>query len=219
MCLCNVSYSVVSHHMVLCPGQSLLPATHQIVKLYHIVSLCIMSCCITSRVVVRVHLIPDSFVLCHIQYQLPQHLNASSAATLRSFSKVMLAKTCSTLVQRCWWAREREPKRRHLSPHPDIHSSSCHGKATQRAPPRLQWEVRWLGCSWHEGQTIRALQAPRHRRGDSAPWFACHSISPGEAYGMTRSAPLTWLFIQFAQTWEWARCPGRPLPTPHSHFH
>lgn len=107
--------------------------------------------------------------------------------------------------------RERGEKRGHLSPRPDIHSSSCHGRATQRAPEDSNEKSAGLAAADMRGKLLGPLQAPRHRRGDSAPWFACHSISPGEAYGMTRSAPLTWLFIQFAQTWEWARCPGRPL--------
>lgn len=51
-----------------------------------------------------------------------------------------------------------------------------------RSPPRGLLD----GCSWHRGQTIRALHAPCHCESDSSPWFP-------------------WLPITWIRQLEWAK--------------
>lgn len=56
--------------------------------------------------------------------------------------------------------RERGEKRGHLSPRPDIHSSSCHGRATQRAPEDSNEKSAGLVAADMRGKLLGPCRLP-----------------------------------------------------------
>lgn len=56
--------------------------------------------------------------------------------------------------------RERGAKRGHLSPRPDIHSSSCHGRATQRAPEDSNEKSAGLVAADMRGKLLGPCRLP-----------------------------------------------------------
>lgn len=99
-----------------------------------------------------------------------------------------ICSACKKLTTEDWGHKSIGEK--NLSTHSDIHSSSCLKRSKRQSctPPQRSPQRGLLdGCSWHWGQTIRALHAPCHCESDSTPWFPCH--------------PITWV-----RQLEWAKC-------------
>lgn len=128
-------------------------------------------------------------------YQRENYLATSSMAEHVFFCGIFewlfietICSACKKLTTEDWGHKSIGEK--NLSTHSDIHSSSCLKRSKRQSctPPQRSPQRGLLdGCSWHWGQTIRALHAPCHCESDSTPWFPCH--------------PITWV-----RQLEWAKC-------------